>query len=152
MKAVTIIKAASIISAVLFAQIAFAKCESGSKTVFSCLTAKGKQIEVCDAGKTIEYSFGKPKGKPEIVIKVPRSEASTSQWNGIGRYQSYSVDIPNGNTTYNIFWSLYRLNNDQHAIEAGVNVIINNKQAATVKCSGGNIEQNLEGIDLKTAE
>lgn len=147
----TVMTVISVIAVVLFAQNAFAKCEGGSKTVFSCLTTKGKQIEVCDAGETMEYSFGKPKGKPEIVVKIPRSQASTSQWNGMGRYMSYSVDIPNGNTTYNVFWGVDRLT-DEHAIEAGVNVLISNKMAATVKCSGKKIEQDMEGIDLKPTE
>ncbi len=139
------------IAAVLFASSSYAKCEGGSKTVFFCMTAKGKQIEVCDAGKTIEYSFGKPQGKPEIIVKIPRKQASTSQWAGMGRYMSYAVDIPKGNTTYNVFWGADRLT-DEHAIEAGVNVVINNKMEATVKCSGKNIEQDLEGIDLKPTE
>lgn len=151
MRTKTVVEVIFIAAAVMFAQTTFAKCEGGSKTVFSCFTAKGKQIEVCDTGKTIEYSYGKPKGKPEIVVKVPRSQASTSQWDGMGRYMSYSIDIPNGNTTYNVFWGADRLT-DEHAIEAGVNVLISNKMAATVKCSGKKIEQDMEGIDLKPAE
>lgn len=139
------------IAVALFTSISYAKCESDSKTVFSCLTAKGKQIEVCDTGKIIQYSFGKPQVKPEIVVRIPRDQASTSQWAGIGRNMSYAVDISNGITTYNVFWSVDKLT-DESAIDAGVNVIINNKMEATVKCSGKNIEQKLEGIDLKPTE
>jgi hypothetical protein len=131
---------------------AFATCEHGSKTVFSCFTAKGKQIEVCDDGKVIEYSYGKPRMKPEIVVKVPQDHASTSQWTGIGRYMSYAVAIPNGNTTYSVFWSVDRLT-DKPLIEAGVNVEVNKRLAATVKCAGEkNIIQHIEGIDLKPTE
>lgn len=148
MKFITI---APVLVVVLFTANAYAICEVGSKTVFSCMTAKGKQIEVCDAGKTIEYSFGKPKVKPEIVVKVPRKDVSTSQWDGMGRYISYSVNIPNGSTTYNVFWATDKLT-EEHAVEAGVNVETNNKLLATVNCSGKNIKQNLEGIDLKAAE
>lgn len=136
------------VMAVLFSPCLYAKCEKNSKTLFSCLTAKGKQIEVCDAGKTISYSFGKPQKKPEIVVTVLRDQASTSQWNGVGRYYSYSVDIPNGETVYNVFFSVDRLG-DEHAIEAGVNVLIKNKLAATVNCAGKNITHDLEGLNLK---
>lgn len=129
-----------------------AKCAEDSKTLFFCMTAKGKQIEVCDAGKTIDYTFGKPQEKPEIALKVPRSQAATHQWAGIGRHISYSVDIPNGNTTYNVFWSLDRLNEQQDSIEAGVNVMIHDQLAATVACSGKNIINHLEGVDLKPAQ
>ena len=77
-----------------------AACDKGGKTIFSCLTAKGKLIQVCDSGKTIDYSFGKPALPPEIIVRAPRSEASTFQWQGVGRYLSYSVAVPSGNTTY----------------------------------------------------
>jgi len=136
--------------AALFATNVYASCE-GSKTVFSCLTSKGKQIEVCDAGKTIDYSFGKPLGKPEIEVKVARDNASTFQWAGMGSSISYAVDIPNGKTTYNVFWSSDRLS-EQHAIEAGVNVLINKELVTTVNCAGENIINNIEGVDLKPTE
>lgn len=137
--------------AVLFATNVYAKCDAGSKTLFFCSTQKGKQIEVCDAGKTISYSFGKSKTKPEIVVTVPRNQASTSQWSGMGRYMNYSVDIPNGKTTYSVFHAVDKLT-EEHGIEAGVNVIINNKNAATVKCVEKGMINNLEGVDLKASE
>lgn len=147
MKPITIISA---LAAVFFASLSYAKCDAGSKTVFSCMTAKGKQIEVCDAGKNIIYSFGKLQVKPEIVVSVPRQQASTSQWSGMGA-MSYAVDIPNGNAVYSVFWSADR-SSDDHPVDAGVNVIIKGELAATVNCAGENIEQNIEGIDLKPTE
>ncbi len=148
MKLITI---APVIIAVFFSSNTYAKCDGGSKSVFSCMTAKGKQIEVCDAGNSIVYSFGKPQVKPEIVVKVPRKDASTTQWAGVGSYISYSVHIPNGSTTYNVFWGVDRMS-EEHAIEAGVDVEVKNKTIATVKCSGENIQQSIEGINLKESE
>ena len=135
-----------------FSTAAIGTCEKGSKTVFSCLAAKGKLIQVCDSGKTIDYSFGKLNSTPEIVVRAARSEASTFQWPGVGRYISYSVEVPNGNTTYSVFWGAERSNNA--SIEAGVHVEINKKHVATVKCIGEeeHIVQNIEGIDLKPIE
>lgn len=136
---------------VLSSASASAACAGGGKAVFSCLAAKGKVIEICDSGKTIDYSFGKPDA-PEIVIRAPRSEASTSQWKGVGRYLSYSVEIPNGKTVYSVYWGADRLT-DEHKVEAGVNVEVNKNRVATVKCVGEKyIVQNIEGIDLKPAE
>ncbi len=133
------------------APLAKAACEPDSKTVFSCQTAKGKLIQVCDSGKTIDYSFGKPELAPEMVVRAPRNEASTFQWQGIGRYINYSVSIPHGNTVYSVFWSLDKLS-ESHAIEAGVNVEVNKKLVATVPCvDGKRAVQNIEGIDLKPA-
>ena len=83
---------------------------------------------------------------------MPKNSATTTQWAGIGRWISYSVEIPNGNTIYSVFWAMDRLS-EEHKIEAGVNVEINKKLAATVKCVGENrIIQNIEGIDLKPTE
>ncbi|MDO9212336.1 MAG: hypothetical protein Q8Q54_14260 [Methylococcales bacterium] len=136
--------------AILWTATVYASCE-GSKTLFFCNTVKGKQIEVCDAGDTINYAFGKARQTPEIAIKVPRDKASTYQWAGVGRSESYAVDIPNGKTTYNVFWGVDRMT-DEHAIEAGVNVLINNKLVTTVKCAEKDLVSNIEGVDLKPTE
>lgn len=131
---------------------AWAQCNAGSKTVFSCTTTKGKVIELCDAGKTMVYSFGKPTQTPEIVVQVPRAAASTYQWQGVGRYMSYTVDIPNGDTVYSVFWGVDRLD-EQHPIEAGVNVSVKQKQLASVRCDNNKkIVQEIEGINLKPTE
>ncbi|CAG1022898.1 hypothetical protein DOJK_01971 [Patescibacteria group bacterium] len=141
-----------IISAALFSLFtsqAYAVCEN-SKTLFFCNTQKGKQIVVCDSEKTIDYSFGKM-GKPELQVKAPRDTASTFQWAGIGSTISYSVDIPNGDATYNVFWSADK-NTDEHAIEAGVNVFIKKELKTTVKCSNKGLVNNMEGVNLKASE
>ena len=130
-----------------FAPQAFAKCAAGQPTIFSCSTAKGKTIEVCDAGKTITYTFGSLQAKPEIALSVSRDKVTTFQWSGIGRYLSYAVDIPNGTSTSSVFHGMDRITKE-HAIEPGVNVLVDGKLLATVRCSGRNIVNNLEGVDL----
>lgn len=135
----------------LVASAAMAACDKPGKTVFSCIAAKGKRIEVCDAGKTIDYTFG-PATAPELVLRVPRQQASTAQWQGVGRYLSYTVEVPNGDTLYRVFWSADRLS-EAHGVEAGVHVEIRKKLVATVRCVGEkDIVQAIEGIDLKPAE
>jgi hypothetical protein len=129
-----------------------ADCGTGAKTVFSCLTAAGKQVQVCDAGRTIDYSYGRPGQKPEIVVQAPRASASTYQWAGVGRSMTYRVDIPNGDTRYSVFWSADRLS-EQHAIEAGVTVERNGEELATVRCLvDKKLVQRIEGIDLKPSD
>ena len=127
-------------------------CPPGAVTLFHCLTAKGKRIQLCDEGKTLEYSFGHPEKQPEMVVRVPRAKASTTQWQGVGRYKSESVEIPNGKTTYSVFWGADRVSED-HPAEAGVNVLVNGEHKATVNC--GDPDQaisNLEGVELKPTE
>lgn len=107
---------------------------------------------MCDADKTIDYSFGKPGATPEIIVRAPRSDASTFQWQGVGRYLSYTVEVPNGNTTYSVFLGADRLSK-RHAVDAGVSVEVNKARVALVKSVGEkHIVQHIEGIDLKPTE
>lgn len=135
---------------------AMADCEKGSKTVFSCVTAKDKVIEVCDSGKTIDYSYGKNNFKPEIVVRATRKEASTTQWQGFGKHMSNSVEIPNGNTIYSVFKGVDKMmegDKKEPQVEAGVSVEINKKLIATVSCDNKKpILDNIEGISLKPTE
>lgn len=134
----------------LFTSLGFAKCNNPEKTVFSCLTAKAKQIEVCDAGKTISYSFGYPNSKPEIVVAVPRNKATKEHLMGTGCIRS-SVDVPNGSTIYRVY-AVGTLR-DELCPEAGVEVISKQKTLATVKCkSPENITNNIADTELLERE
>ncbi len=121
-------------------------CPSKS-VIFSCETVKGKMIEVCDNSSTIVYSFGKPNQKPEITVNAKRNSVTTYQWSGMGSWMSYSVNIPNGKTNYNVFWGVDR-NDENHPVEAGVQVNISGKTVATVQCNKDKITNNMEGVDL----
>lgn len=123
-------------------------CGSGESLLFSCTTTNRKQVLLCDAGDALYYSFGRPEQAPELSLKIDRLDASTSQWEGIGSSISYSIDIPNANTVYNVFWSVDRMT-DEHPVEAGVNVRINERHVATVACQPETVQQALEGVDLK---
>jgi hypothetical protein len=124
-----------------------AKCTSLKNTIFSCNTTKGKYVEVCDAGANIGYSFGKAGNTPELALQIERRRASTHQWDGMGRYISYAVNIPNGNTIYSVFSGVDR-NGDEHGIEAGVNVEISGKLVASIKCLSKGVVNNMEGVNL----
>jgi hypothetical protein len=63
----------------------------------------------------------------------------------------YSVNIPNRNTTYRVFWSVDRLVQGQ-PVTAGVDVEINDKPAATVQCLDKDITNGLIGVDLKPTQ
>lgn len=114
-------------------------------SLFFCRTAQGKVLEVNDLGSSIQYVFG-PEQQPELVLNVPRNEASTYQWEGFGRYESYSVSVPNGNTLYTVFWARDRLNIEQPP-EGGVTVEIDGEYVTTVDCAT-DINHNMIGVDL----
>ena len=128
---------------------AHAACGNGAKEVFFCEASKGRIIQVCDAGATIEYTFGKPQ-KPDIVLAAARDSVTTRQWEGMGP-MSYDVSVPNGTTTYTVFWSFDR--DPSHEPDAGVAVEVNQKHVATVQCLPTKpIRNGMEDIDLRHAE
>jgi hypothetical protein len=133
----------------VFSANTLADCSNGTKLIFGCKAQNGKLIQVCDSAKTIYYSFGLPSKKPELAFKVNRDQVTTSQWTGIGSSMNYSVELPNGKAIYSVYWAANR-NSEEPEIFAGVNVIINKKSIATVKCFvEEGLTQELEGINLK---
>jgi hypothetical protein len=130
---------------------AYAACDKNGRLLFACATANGKHIELCDYGETLAYVFGRSLAQPELALRVPRAQASTWQWQGVGRDESYSVDVPNGNTSYSVFWSRDRMT-EKAALEAGVYVLVKQKLTATVKCLPESVQSHLQGVDLKPTQ
>ena len=129
---------------------ALSTCPDKSKVVFSCtIRSNSKHVEVCDTGGTITYSFGRPGLRPELAFASPRDLVTTHQWKGLGP-QGYTVDLPNGNTTYSVYiGSVVR--DGYPDIEAGMNVVTPSR-LVQLYCNLDTLEQDLEGIDLKEAE
>ena len=139
-----------------FSSAAIAECAKGSNVVFSCNTAKAKVIEVCDSGKTIDYSYGGKNLQPEIVVRASRTLASTTQYAGIGRHMTNAVTVPNGDTVYSVFSGIDKmLEGDKKEPKqvAGVSVTVKQKLVARVMCDTKMpITDNMEGIKLKPSE
>lgn len=135
---------------ILFTSTAFSKCESGSETEFFCTTKTGDQIEVCNGGKFIQYSFGKIRQKPEILLRVPRE--NVSEWDRpVATYHSYAVNIPNRDTIYRVWTNIDWLTIDgsvEGDLTAGVDVRIQDKDVATIKCSKNTITSNFPISEL----
>ncbi|MFG6095600.1 hypothetical protein SPB21_10120 [Leptothoe sp. ISB3NOV94-8A] len=119
------------------------------QVLFSCHTAEDKLIALYDRDTVIKYVFG-PEEQPELVLDVPREEASTFQWQGIGRYENYSISIPNKDTVYIVSWARDRLDINQPA-EAGVSVEIDGEYITTVDCVS-DIIHNMIGVDLSPTQ
>lgn len=126
-------------------------CQSAESLVFSCATTKNKMVEVCDAGSTINYSYGRKGASPELALSIPRNQASTFQWNGIGRYINYRVSVPNGATVYTVFTSLDKLST-KGPRAAGIDVETKGDLVATLQCKPGSVQEHLEGVNLKPTE
>jgi hypothetical protein len=132
--------------ATIFSPSSIADCPS--KTIFSCTTTKEKIVEVCESDSTVDYSFGKKGVKPEMALSVPKNVASTKQWEGIGRSMYYSVLIPNGNTIYEAFSNVDKL---EEVASYGISVVVGGKEVATISCKPDSVIDNIEGVALKPA-
>lgn len=130
-------------------ELALGSCEPTSKTLFSCIAIQtGKKIELCDVDNNIKYSFGTPNKTPDLAFSVPKEKASTYQWEGIGRTESYRVNISNADTAYQVFWENDRLKSVD-AIDGGVGVSVRGKTVAIIHCLDKTIVNNLKGVNLK---
>ena len=128
-----------------------ATCPAGQDTLFACTTRNGKRVQVCDAGETINYRFGRPGKPPEMSLDVPRERASTWQWPGVGRTTTYSVILPSGDKSYTVYSSFDRLA-DKLEFEYGIHVQVRGRQVANLLCRADDVIDNLEGVDLPAAE
>ncbi len=133
---------------VLAPTVALADCTPDQNVVFRCNTKNHKQISLCETKTTIVYAYGKKGLQPEIVLTLDRDKASTWQWQGMGRYETYSVDVPNGKTIYRVYSTLDHLS-ESHALDAGVQVEEGGKILATVACQEKGLINNLQGVDLQ---
>lgn len=142
----------SILLSCLFSTQLHAQCDPDSQTLFSCKIKKsGKLLEVCDAGKTINYSFGKVDKKPELSLSLSRDKVSTYQWAGVGRYENYAVIIPNKEAIYNVFWGVDKLAKG-FPEDAGVMVEVKGEEVARILCVNKTVVHNLIDVDLKPVE
>jgi hypothetical protein len=66
------------------------------EVLFSCKTKKGKIINLTKSKNTIQYSFGYPNKKPEMVIDTPIGKADTFS----GVHGDVGVNLVKGNLTY----------------------------------------------------
>lgn len=127
---------------------AYADCNRGSTALFSCTIQKnGKRVELCDAGATIQYTFGKPGMNPEMALSISRSQASTYQWEGFGRAMTYSVTVPNGVTEYEVYSTTDKISRSED--RAGIYVTQRGNQIAELVCVQSTVYNNMEGVKLR---
>ncbi|MET0327831.1 MAG: hypothetical protein ABW163_03570 [Luteimonas sp.] len=121
----------------------------GKGRVFFCRTKAGKTIELHDDGPTMRYVYADSQGEPEMDLVIPRAQATTVQWDGTTSSMAYSVQMPNGTTSYSIFWVGDRDPDAEAPVTGGVSVEVDGRHVADVQCVPGSIEGDLEDIDLR---
>jgi len=92
---------ASLIAFVLaLCPVAALACDAGEQQVFSCATANGKQVEVCQAPQSIHYAYGAP-GKPaELRLSKTNEVFSWEHYEGVSSGVEDDLAFDNGSTRY----------------------------------------------------
>ena len=119
---------------------------------FSCdIANKGRSVTLTQSGQTVSYAYGKKGAAPELALTVPVSAVELYAWEGMGRHQTYSIGIPNGQYLYTVYSSMDSL---EQATSAGVIIEKNGKYLAELLCNPNTINGDLEQmvLGLKTDE
>jgi hypothetical protein len=83
---------------------AFADC--AGETLVNCLI-NGNQLEVCNNGDLLTYSYGPP-GAPELQLASKPEEAFTP-WDGMGRTEWEAITFSNKAATYEVVFSIDKM-------------------------------------------
>jgi len=122
-----------------------AACPATAKTVFSCSTTKGKQVDICDLGSQLSYSFGKPRAKPELQFNLAKTRAYLYLWDGMTSSEYNELYLPRGNTIY----QAYHANHRNHGgTEHGLKVFVNQNEVADIRCRAASVIENFQHIEL----
>jgi hypothetical protein len=118
---------------------AAAACDPGG-LVFSCATALGNEIQLCDDGSSVRYTFGEPGRAPQLAITMPKGEVQKAPLREFGKVESYALKIPYREATHVLYWSLDDFGDEP---EAGVRVFVDDRLRATMQCVPGQSRSNL---------
>lgn len=110
------------------------------EVIFSCTTKKGKIISLTKFGNTIQYSYGFPNKKPELVIDTLEDKVIYSYGSG----RSIAANFDKGNLYYTV--GLFENGKQSDGIDIlinGVNVYNNKSQKnlAEVECKQSNNQE-----------
>lgn len=105
-------------------QTAIYRCDVGSKSVELCLTPNERRVT---------YRFG-PVDAPEIELTRDFDEITMQPWSGVGRGIWDQVAIPNGDFSYDLYWSADKID---RTVYGGVEVRRNANTVASLSCDAG---------------
>ena len=122
-----------------------AACPATAKTVFSCSTTNNKVVDICELGPNLLYSFGRPNSRPELQFNIAKSRAYMYLWDGSTSSEYNELYLPRGNTIY----QAYQANHRNHGgTEHGLNVLINKKPVANIRCRANTVIENFQQLEL----
>lgn len=112
---------------------------AGSETLFSCTFKNGKKsVALCLGSGRVSYSFGPAGGQPELALSHDLTEVGYYPWQGIGRYITETIVIPNSGYSYEINYAIDR-NELDVPTWGSLNVYKGADQLAALECDAGSV-------------
>ena len=111
------------------------------ETLFHCPIGK-KQLEVCQQGSAVSYSFG-PAGRPEITLSESITSLDYQPWSGIGRAMHEAVVFDNNGISYRV-WTSFDRNQPEDPVTGGVLVEKDEQLLAQLNCKPETMEAALD--------
>ncbi len=125
---------------------ALAACPAGTQAIQSCTMGGGKKVlDVCLAGDTLGYSYGKVGRSPDLVLRAHVRNANYVPWNGIGRALYEEVRFYNKDVTYIVWGAVDRLTSG-NPVTGGVVVEQNGKTLARLECDPNRASYGFEQV------
>ena len=120
-----------------------------AKTLFSCMTDKGKRVQICQQGDAVTYTYG-PEGSPEITLNLKSADVRSRLWDGMGSNEYYELYVPYAEVMYMAYTSFVHPRGDEEpeAPTAGLSVLKKGQSIAEIKC-GKTYHSELEGTEFK---
>lgn len=116
-------------------------------TLFQCTTANDKELLVTMNSSSVSYKFGYTLTNPELSFTLPNTKVNYGVSNKpSNQYSVYSLDMPNGDTTYRIY-SKYSEYSRQLDIDSGISVIKNGKELAHIPCMNKSYYDYVDSLD-----
>lgn len=109
------------------------RCADNRKIILSCKTEKNRLLQLCDAGDSVVYSYGRFNEKPQLTFANKKVDISGVVDNSnLGRWFGFGFDLKNG--TNAIYKVQHNTNTQGNTVFAGVAAYINGKNVANDEC------------------
>lgn len=105
--------------------------------VFSCSVGQ-RELSVSADEHGVQYAFG-PKNEPELELSNTLEENGFSPWPGIGRSLFESITFTNNGFSYDVYWSLDRLD-PESVLQGGVVISDGGDVETTLLCDPGSVD------------
>jgi hypothetical protein len=89
-----------------------APVSAASEVLFSCLTKKGKMINLSKSGNMIQYSFGFPNKKPELVIDTPEDKVKKD----VNSRDSFGISFTQDKLSYYVSYQKYKDDTEERGV------------------------------------